>query len=124
MAAVSGVEQRSESLKFDYMKLLVTQLQNQNPLEPMDNADMTAQLTQISQLEQLEAMNTTFTDALTAAQGRYATGLIGKQISFLSQDGAEALQGRVAGVEVVDGGFQLLVNNQRVALDAVSVIGE
>ena len=124
MAGVSSVEQRSESLKFDYMKLLVTQLQNQNPLEPMDNADMTAQLTQISQLEQLEKMNTSFAGALTAAEGRYATGLIGMQVAYLSDDGAEALQGRVAGVEVVDGKFQLLVNDKAVALDAVSVIGE
>ena len=40
-----------------FLQLLVTQLQNQNPLDPMSNEEFTAQLTQFSQLEQLEELN-------------------------------------------------------------------
>ncbi len=40
----------SSKIQTDYMKLLVTQLQNQNPLEPLDNNEMASQLAQFSQL--------------------------------------------------------------------------
>ena len=47
----------SSDIQLDYMKLLVTQLRNQNPLEPMDSNDMASQLAQFSQLQQLELAN-------------------------------------------------------------------
>ncbi|HUU91010.1 MAG TPA: flagellar hook capping FlgD N-terminal domain-containing protein [Phycisphaerae bacterium] len=124
MAAISGIETYSSELKLDYMKLLVTQLQNQDPLEPMDNAEMTSQLALISQLEQLEGINATFTEALAAAQGRYAAGLIGKDVTFISADETVAAHGRVDGVEVIDGAFYLQIGDQLVALDAIRGIGE
>ncbi|MCD6175181.1 MAG: flagellar hook capping protein, partial [Planctomycetes bacterium] len=46
MTSMNAVDQ-----KLDYLKLLVTELQNQNPLEPMEQKDMAAQLAQFSQLE-------------------------------------------------------------------------
>ncbi|MBW1824372.1 MAG: flagellar biosynthesis protein FlgD, partial [Deltaproteobacteria bacterium] len=41
-----------------FFQLLLTQLQNQDPLNPMESTDMTAQLAQFSQLEQMANMNT------------------------------------------------------------------
>ncbi len=43
----------------EFLKLLVSQLKNQDPLNPMDGKDMAAQLAQFSTVEQLIAMNTT-----------------------------------------------------------------
>jgi flagellar basal-body rod modification protein FlgD len=75
----------ASNIQLDYMKLLTTQLRNQNPLEPMDNSDMTMQLTQFSQLSQLENMNTRFADVLKTVERDHATSLIGKQVSFIGQ---------------------------------------
>jgi len=79
--------QNSQDIQLDYMKLLVTQLQNQNPLEPMDNNDMSAQLTQFSQLEQLEAMSTNFSSVLSSMERSYSGTLLGKHVSFTMEDG-------------------------------------
>lgn len=43
---------RAEKQKLDFLELLLTQLQNQNPLDPLDTNEYTAQLTRYSQLEQ------------------------------------------------------------------------
>ncbi len=75
----------SSKIQMDYMKLLVTQLQNQNPLEPMDNQEMASQLAQFSQLEQLESMNSNFADVLETTRRNYATSLIGREVSFLAE---------------------------------------
>lgn len=81
MSTTSSITSASD-IQLDYMKLLVAQLQNQNPLEPMDNNDLASQLTQFSQLQQLESMNTNFSDILVSAERSYANSLIGKEIQF------------------------------------------
>ena len=70
----------ASNIQMDYMKLLITQLQNQNPLEPMDNNQMASQLAQFSQLQQLESMNSNFANVLSSTERNYANSLIGKEI--------------------------------------------
>jgi flagellar basal-body rod modification protein FlgD len=70
----------------EYMTILVEQLKHQNPLEPMDNSDMTSQLTQFSQLELLEGMNGSFAAVLQKTQQSYAETLLGKTINFYDAD--------------------------------------
>jgi flagellar basal-body rod modification protein FlgD len=75
----------ASQIQGDYMKLLVTQLQNQNPLDPVDNKDMASQLAQFSQLQQLETMNSNFAKELQTAEQNYATSLIGKQVAYIGK---------------------------------------
>ena len=53
------------TIQADYLEVLIAQLQNQNPLEPMDNTEMASQLAQFSQLQQLESMNSNFAKVLS-----------------------------------------------------------
>jgi flagellar basal-body rod modification protein FlgD len=110
----------------DYMKLLITELQNQNPLEPMDNSEMASQLAQFSQLQQLESMNSNFASVLATTERTYAGSLIGKEISFMTQT-TDAAQEIISGVvqEVhndVDGEILLSVGDFTIGLDDVLTV--
>ncbi len=84
--ATESLASSASDIQMDYMKLLITQLQNQNPLEPMDNSDMASQLAQFSQLSQLETMNSSFAEVLATTNRSYANSLLGKNVTFYSED--------------------------------------
>lgn len=66
-----------------FLKLLVTQLKNQDPLNPLDNAQMTSQLAQMSTVSGIEKLNTTLgslVDSFGNSQSMQAAGLIGKSV--------------------------------------------
>ncbi len=75
----------ASNIQMDYMKLLITQLQNQNPLEPLGNNEMAAQLAQFSQLQQLETMNESFAKVLATTELAYANSLLGKEVTFMPE---------------------------------------
>jgi flagellar basal-body rod modification protein FlgD len=103
--------------QLDYMTLLVTQMQNQNPLEPMDNQQMAAQLAQLSQLQLTEEMNgnietmnstmgnmnTSFQGAMLMAELDFAKSLLGKEVSFYSGYYDQIVRGQVQKVSIIDG---------------------
>jgi flagellar basal-body rod modification protein FlgD len=69
--------------KDDFLQLLVTQLQNQDPLSPMDSTGFTAQLAQFSSLEELQNINETLGgvgSSQTILTNSQAVDYIGKQI--------------------------------------------
>jgi flagellar basal-body rod modification protein FlgD len=124
MADALGTTATASDLQLDFMNLLVTQLRNQNPLEPMDNQDMSAQLAQFSELQQLEDMNSSFGDLLESIQRTYASSLIGKDVSFSttgSGDAAESMSGEVEEI-VMNGEIELIIGDRHVSLaDVLSV---
>ncbi|MDR2200114.1 MAG: hypothetical protein LBR53_11830 [Deltaproteobacteria bacterium] len=70
-----------------FLTLLLTQLQNQDPFNPMEDTEMTAQLAQYSQLEQLANLNTNVTSmaGYIQAQNQFQTlSLIGKDVKAQS----------------------------------------
>ena len=88
----------ASNLQMDYMKLLVAQLQNQNPLEPLNNNEMASQLAQFSQLQQLESMNSSFAKVLITAERTYANSLIGKTVTFFAEDTATGVMEQKEGI--------------------------
>jgi len=120
-ASVTG---SSGDIRGNYMMLLVTQLQNQNPLEPMSSNEMTAQLAQLSQLEHLESMDSTFQKALFTAEVNQGAGLIDKQVAYMPENSNELASGRVAGVNMIDGKVMVTVGNKGVALDRILSIAK
>ena len=84
----------------NFLKLLTEQLKNQDPLSPMDNAQMTSQLAQISTVDGIEKLNTTLTAMLSGSQSSeavQAAALVGKGVmvggSSLTLAGSKAYGG-------------------------------
>jgi flagellar basal-body rod modification protein FlgD len=112
----------SSSISTQYLNLLITQLQNQDPMDPMSNDQMTSVMTGLSELQQLESMNTSFASVLTAEQTNQATALIGKQITFTSNN--STAQASVDGVAMQNGVPVLSAGGQLVSLDDVQTISD
>ena len=77
-ATTSAEEQQTR-----FLKLLTTQLKNQDPLNPMDNAQMTSQLAQMSTVSGIEKLNTTLNslvDSVGNSQSIQAASMIGKDV--------------------------------------------
>ena len=94
----------ASNIQMDYMNLLITQLQNQNPLEPLDNNEMASQLAQFSQLQQLESMNENFAQVLATTELTYANSLIGKEVSFM-------LETETGATDITSGIVEQIYNN-------------
>ena len=80
---------QSDELRESFMTLLITQLENQDPLNPMENSEMTSQLAQINTVSGIEELNSTLegiTSQMDANQALQASGLIGKGVMVSGQD--------------------------------------
>jgi len=122
MNGISGISGNAQDIRSNYLTLLVTQLQNQNPLEPMNNHDMTSQLAQISQLEQLESIDNKFERMLLVARLNEAMDMVGKQITFFPTGEQTAVTATVENVDIVDGKVLLRAGGYRVGLDQVQSV--
>jgi len=89
-AAISGAVTGGSVLgKDEFLKLLVTQLQNQDPLNPSDPTEFTAQLAQFSSLEQLFSVNESLERMSRSNQELErlsAFSLIGRQVEVAGPD--------------------------------------
>ncbi|MES2949718.1 MAG: flagellar hook assembly protein FlgD [Pseudomonadota bacterium] len=97
-AALKTAGQTSADAQQDrFLKLLVAQLNNQDPMNPMDNAQMTSQMAQINTVSGIQQLNETMKSMaaqFTAMQALQGTALIGHDVlvqsNTLSIDGGKA----------------------------------
>ncbi len=93
-AAPSSTTNSKSSLgKDDFMKLMISQLKNQDPLNPMDGTAFSAQLAQFSSLEQLTNLNDYMKQSIDAnaaltqsINNTLITGMIGKEVKVSGSD--------------------------------------
>jgi flagellar basal-body rod modification protein FlgD len=77
--------------KQDFLKLLMAQLQNQDPMKPMDDSQMIAQMAQFSALEASQQLNTTIQASNNMQTVFQAGALIGKYIQADHSDGTSTI---------------------------------
>ncbi|MFO8008928.1 MAG: flagellar hook capping FlgD N-terminal domain-containing protein, partial [Candidatus Brocadiia bacterium] len=103
-----------------YMKLLVAQLQNQNPMDPMSNAEMVSQMAQLASVDGIEKLNSSFSDVLRLYRLLTGSELIGRQVEY-EQDGLPQ-SGTVESVNAEGQKVRLTVNGTDVPLDQIRKI--
>jgi flagellar basal-body rod modification protein FlgD len=82
-----------------FLKLLINELQNQDPLNPMDNAAMVQQIGEIRQISATDALTTTLSNLSHSQELVTASGLIGHTVAGLGTDSTE-ISGKVDRVTV------------------------
>ena len=104
-----------------FLLLLTTQLQHQNPLEPMDNQQFVAQMAEFSALEQMQNLNKSF----AAVALLEASTLIGKEIEAAEEGTTDrVISGVVSSVRLVDGETILQVGDRDVSVNNVQKISQ
>lgn len=104
-----------------FLKLLVAQLRHQDPLAPSDPGDFMAQTAQFTMVEKLEMLTSQGETTNRALGLSAASGLIGRNVSWIGEDGA-TLDGRVDAATSSIDGVHLSVGAEKVPLEAVTGI--
>src|SRR3954470_9627900 len=91
----------------DFINMMVTQLQNQDPMDPAKNQDLLAQMSQIGQLQSSTDLQSTLKSIMSQSQISSAGALIGKSVTGTLADGKTSISGVVESVRVVDGSANL-----------------
>lgn len=111
-----SVAQESEDR---FLKLLVTQMKNQDPLNPLDNAQVTSQMAQLSTVSGIEKLNAALqamSSSFASSQSLQAAGMIGR--SVLAPGSSLLLQNNTAA-----GGFELATSVDRAVVNIKDAAG-
>ena len=97
-ASTAASTQSVSDAQANFLKLLVTQMQNQDPMNPMDNAQMTSQIAQLNTVSGINQLNSTvqsLASSLQASQALQAAGLLGREV-LLAGSRVQLAQGQAA----------------------------
>lgn len=107
-ASASGMEAQQDR----FLKLLVAQMKNQDPLNPLDNAQVTTQMAQISTVSGIEKLNATLTaltSAYSASQSVAAAAMVGRSVLAPGTTLFLAKGSALFGMELAQGADQVTV---------------
>ncbi|WP_426104799.1 flagellar hook assembly protein FlgD [Massilia sp. TSP1-1-2] len=85
----------------DFLKILTSQLNNQDPLKPVDNQEFVAQIAQFATLEQSRQLNTKIDAMLSAQSSTQSIGLLGRTVD--ASYGGKLISGRVSALSLASG---------------------
>lgn len=114
VSGVAGVTQDQ------FLQLLIAQLQNQDPLNPVSNEEFISQVTSLNTLAGIQELNASFAEMLKLQQITQGVELIGKTVTYRLTDGSPLVTGTVDALNVLDGKIFFRVNDLNVALDRIT----
>lgn len=98
------------SQQVDYMKLIVAQMRNLNPMDPSSGSDSMPMMMQAEELNQLTALNKAITQLQTMSETSYGAGLVGRTVTGISSANA-IVTGAVKALHSDPGGPLLELTN-------------
>ena len=105
-----------------FIQLLVAQLQNQDPLEPVDSQSFITQLSQLQTVQGLTELNASFAEMLRLQTLTQGADLIGKTVTYTPAEGGTRTSGTVSAVALDNGSYVLQIGADRVGLDQVETV--
>lgn len=109
----------------DFVKLMVVELQNQDPLDPLSNSDMLAQMSEIRSIGASDRLTETIESLAQGEQIAGASSLIGKYVEAINPDGEIPLGGKVDRVSFKNGVSTIhFEGNQSLLSDVLTVQDE
>jgi flagellar basal-body rod modification protein FlgD len=117
----SPLNPRSQLGKDDFLKLLVAQLQHQDPMNPMDDKDFMGQMAQFSSLEQITNLVQATQSMSYASTVSQSVSLIGHTVTYTNAAGDTAT-GLVASVSMKDGTVLLTIGDEQVSPDRIASV--
>jgi flagellar basal-body rod modification protein FlgD len=119
---VSQMSAVSASLAQDqFLQLLVSQLQNQDPLDPVSDKEFISQLSQLSSLQGIQDLNANFSQMLKLQQITNGSSLLGKTVEYAGPNGS-IKTGTVSSLAVDGEKFVLSIGQDKIGLDQVSSV--
>lgn len=123
-----GAQQPKEDSEL-FLNLLVSQLKNQDPFEPLQNGEFIQQVSQLAAVEQSSALNDKLTNLIAlqeivAGQNAFtqSASLVGKKVEYIDPETGEEMSGVVKGVHLDGGGLMLDVEGSTVPMNYVTGI--
>lgn len=112
-------EDKGQLGKDSFLKLLVTQLQHQDPTKPMEDREFIAQMAQFSSLEQMTNLNNEVRSLVTSTRTAEAYGILGKNVESYDSVLQQAVTGRVSSVFFKGNELMLKVGENEVPMKNV-----
>lgn len=106
-----------------FLRILIAELQSQDPLEPMDSSEFLSQMVEIQSLETSSRLSDLISEMAVNQEIGAAGNLIGKEVTGLADSGA-IVNGTVSSVVVLDGRVRLMVDDYSLALSNLIEIRE
>jgi flagellar basal-body rod modification protein FlgD len=120
--ASTGITNSLQSLSVnDFTKMLVTEMQNQDPTQPMTNTDLMNQVSQIQSIESNQQLTTTLQSVALGQSIASAGNLIGRNVGGLDDKGNQ-VSGTVNSVSISNGSAILNVGSSTINLNNVTQI--
>ena len=116
---MTGTAMTSAMGRQQFLQLMLTQLRNQDPLEPIENNELISQLSQFSTLEGIENLNAGFSEMLALQQLVQGANLVGRKVAIGGPEGTVLTEGVVTGITRQDQQLAVTVDGQRFLLDQV-----
>ncbi len=112
-----------------FLSILVSQLKNQDPLEPLGNGEFIQQLASFSSLRETQSLNKNISslvgiEQIVAGQNAFtqSASLVGKNVEYEDPDSGDKKTGRVDAVHLVDGNLTVSIGSDSIPLSAVTGI--
>ena len=107
--------------KDTFLKLLVAQLKNQNPMNPTDGTQFLQQTAQFTMVESLQAIQQQSIDLASSQKATEAVGMIGQQVTGKDANNND-ITGIVTGMHLVNGDPQLKVDGREISMTTVTEV--